>query len=138
MELFESAEQFKEVEVAFLEKLMDDPDFGPMFASMKMNLKYNIKDIDQELWLIYNDCARGEVIWGPANETPTIELTLSADHFHMFWAKTMSVTAALAKGDVSMKGPIQKILKLVSKLKPAYAIYADHIKSMGLSHLEKA
>ncbi len=136
MELFESVEQFKEVEVAFLEKLRDDPDFGPMFAAMKMNIKYNIKDIGEEMWLIHNNCVETEVIWGRADAEPTIELTLSADHFHMFWAKTMSPTAALAKGDVTMKGPIQKILKLVSKLKPAYAIYADHIKSMGLSHLE--
>jgi len=138
MAIFESAEQFKDVELGFLEKLAGDPSFGPKFAAMKMNLKYNIKDINQEVWLIHHDGIRVEVIWGPTNAEPTVELTLSTDHFHKFWAKQMSVAGALASGDVAVKGPIPKILKLVSMLKPAFDLYSGYITNKGLAKLESA
>jgi hypothetical protein len=132
MAVFESKEKMMTVLGELFEKLMEDPVMGPKFAQTKIIIKFNISDPDASLWLTPGDGTKGEVLWGNINETPTVEMTLSADTCHKFWLREISMPVALAKGLIKAKGPMPKVLKLLPLLKPAYEMYPDHARAHGL------
>lgn len=64
-----------------------------------------------------------EVIEGPTDVKPDVQLFMAADTAHKFWRGEYNLALGMAKGQVKSKGPVNKILKLVPLTKPLFPIY---------------
>jgi len=115
MPVFESTEKMYDVLGTLFKVLSDDP-------------VVTITDPDGFIWLTKD----GEVICGPADLKPTIEMKLSGDTCHEFWLQSISMPIAMAKGRIKAKGPLPKVIKLLPLLKPAYKAYPEIAKKHGL------
>jgi hypothetical protein len=60
---------------------------------------------------------------------------MDADTAHRFWLGKVNVTVALARGQISARGPVAKILKLVPLVKPVQARYESQLEAAGRSDL---
>ena len=111
--------------------LMADPTVSEKYQEDKIIIKFTITEPDGFIWITDE-----EVICGPADLKPTVEMTLSGNTCHNFWLKNITMPVALAKGKIKAKGPMPKVLKLIPLLKPAYENYPDIATKHGLP-LEK-
>lgn len=66
-----------------------------------------------------------EVIEGPTDVAPDVQLFMAADTAHKFWRGEYNLAVGMAKGQVKSKGPVNKILKLVPLTKPLFPIYKN-------------
>ncbi|MBW1989947.1 MAG: SCP2 sterol-binding domain-containing protein [Deltaproteobacteria bacterium] len=128
MPVFESTEKMYEVLGALFNHLMEHPDVREKFQAAGITVRFEINDPKGEIWLSPED----GVICGPCEHTPTVTMTLSGDSCHKFWKKELSLPVALAKRQIKSRGPINKILKLLPLLKPAYEAYPEIAKKRGI------
>ena len=66
---------------------------------------------------------------------PDVLMEMEADIAHRFWLGKVNLVSALSRGEMKAKGPIQKIMKLLPAIKPAFNIYPEHLRALGYSHL---
>ena len=128
MPVFDSTETMYEILGDLFNTLMSDAEVGPKFSKSNICIKFSISEPNGTIWLTKT----GEVVCGPSDLEPTIEMTLGGDTCHKFWLKQISMPIALAKGKIKAKGPMPKVLKLLPLLKPAYEAYPDIAKANGL------
>ncbi|HZW83220.1 MAG TPA: hypothetical protein VFF14_07390, partial [Candidatus Deferrimicrobium sp.] len=64
-----------------------------------------------------------------------IVMSMKADTAHLFWMGKINLMAALAKGQIVSKGPINKALALLPAIKPTYTMYPEHLKKLGMEEL---
>lgn len=57
--------------------------------------------------------------------TVEVELFMSAAFAHSFWLGKENPTRALLQGKIKAKGPVEKVLKLLPVIKPAFEIYKN-------------
>lgn len=70
--------------------------------------------------------------WNPDPPVePDVEMILSSDTAHKFWMETLNVPLAIAGRKIIPKGSVQKALKLIPALKPAFALYPEVLKDAG-------
>ena len=60
-----------------------------------------------------------------------VDMLLSSETSHLFWMQKLNVPLALASRKIIAKGSVQKSLKLIPALKPAFALYPDVLRSAG-------
>ncbi len=129
MPVFESTEKMYEVLGTLFRDLMGDPTMGPKFQKANLVIHFNITDPGGEIWLLPD----GEVICGAREgEKATVSMTLGGDTCHKFWLKQITMPVALAKGQIKARGPINKVLKLLPLLRPAYLAYPAIAREHGL------
>ncbi|MBF0497796.1 MAG: hypothetical protein HQK58_14680 [Deltaproteobacteria bacterium] len=56
---------------------------------------------------------------------------MKAEIAHKFWYGKVNLTAALARRQMTAKGPIPKIMALLPAIKPAYAMYPKYLDDNG-------
>lgn len=127
MPVFESSEKMYEVLGSLFNSLVADATIGPKFKVSEIILKFNIDAPNGAIWVTPDG-----VICGESTFKPNIEMTLSGDTCHKFWLKEISMTAALAKGQIKTKGSLPKVMKLLPLLKPAYEMYPAICRKYGL------
>ncbi|MBW2529672.1 MAG: hypothetical protein JRI23_36185 [Deltaproteobacteria bacterium] len=83
------------------------------------------------------DLRGSEVRWecGPSDLEPDLEMMQSGDIAHQFWLGKLNVARALATRQVVARGPVGKALKLLPAVKPAFPIYAEVLRELGLDEL---
>jgi hypothetical protein len=128
MPVFESTEKMYDVLGTLFRALADDSVAGPKYRQSGIVIKFTITDPDGFIWLTKD----AEVICGPADLKPTIEMKLSGDTCHEFWLQSISMPVAMAKGRIKAKGPLPKVIKLLPLLKPAYKAYPEIAKKHGI------
>ena len=74
-----------------------------------------------------------EVIEGPTEVKPDVQLFMAADTAHKFWRGEYNLAVGMAKGQVKSKGPVNKILKLVPLTKPLFPIYKELVAEKDIA-----
>jgi hypothetical protein len=129
--VFENTEIMYSVLGTLFTRLVKDPVAGPQFVEADFVIRFVIDGPDGEIWLTpFNN---GEVICGPADIVPAIEMSLSGDTCHRFWLQEVSMPVALVKGLIRARGPVIKVLKMLPLLKLAYAIYPSIAREKGIA-----
>ncbi|RJQ09837.1 MAG: hypothetical protein C4551_03255 [Bacillota bacterium] len=72
------------------------------------------------------------IIEGPSDLKPDVKMTMTADIAHKFWHGKVNLVQALAKGEMKAQGPIPSILKLLPAIKPAYTLYPEYLRQIGM------
>ncbi len=128
MPVFESTEKMYEVLGSLFTRLMEDQTALEKFLSANITVLFEITDPKGQIWLSPED----GVVCGPLPRTPGVTMTLSGDSCHKFWLKELSMPVAMATRKIKSKGAINKVLKLLPMLKPAYEAYPEIAKKHGL------
>jgi len=74
-------------------------------------------------------------VWGPAEWTPAITLTMSSETANRFFQGKENVPLALALGRVKVSGPIGTILKLAPVTGAIHPAYRQWLEQTGRTHL---
>lgn len=131
MATFKSPEQLKQILGGFFEALAADSEIGPKLLASKLILKFIYREPDASITV---DLSGDQMVltFDDIEKKPMVEMSMKADTAHRFWMGQVNLVIALARREITAKGPVPKILKLLPIIKPAYSRYPDYIKDKGI------
>jgi hypothetical protein len=138
MAVFKDADQVYDLLGGLFDDLTNDPVIAEKFAASGLVIRFVYTDPDSEIWL---DASKKDpknlgVVCGPAEGlTAEVEMAMNADVAHQFWLGNVNLMVALTRKQITAKGPIPKIMKLLPVIKPAYAVYQNMLKERGLESM---
>lgn len=132
MAIFKDSQELIQVLSGFFRLLADDPQVGPKLMQSKLKLQFNYREPDASLFidLSGNDI---QITANPQGLTPDVEMSMKAETAHKFWQGKVNLVMALTRREITAKGPIPKILKLLPIIKPAYALYPSYLVKINFS-----
>lgn len=135
MSQFASAEEVYALVGEFLEEVVQHCEIGPRFESADLLVRVEYSDPDCEFWI--DTTKRPPQVTQGALEggTAQVDLSMPADVGHRFWLGRLNLTLAMARGQVSAKGQLARIMKLLPALKPTYAEYESFLRRRGRDDL---
>ncbi len=128
--------------VAILSALWDEifatPAVVDKVTGEKLVVKFRFTDFKTALFIdISGESPR--YYWDPEEGTPfDVEMIQTSETSHRFWMEQLNVPVAIATRKVVAKGSVQKALKLLPALKPAFALYPVILRRMGKADLVEA
>lgn len=133
MSMFRSADEVYATLGTFMEHTTKEPDMRPKFTGANTTFLVECTDPDCAILV---DCTQDPplVTTGPPNGTSAeIRIGMSADDAHRFWQGKLNMTVALAKKQVSVSGPMGKMMKLLPAMRPAFPRYRQFLEAAGHS-----
>lgn len=127
MPVFKSSDQLKEVLGGFFKKLTNDPKIGPQLLESKLVLKF-VYHQPEAIITIDLSGKKALVVFDDDKKKGDLEIRIKGDTAHRFWLGDLNVIIAMAKRDITTKGPISKLLPLLPIVKPAFQLYKEYIK----------
>jgi hypothetical protein len=132
--VFKDTEQLYDCVGAILEYLREYPPARDAFLKSGLIIRFNYSVPDGKITI---DGSRDpiDLVCGPCDRVPTVDMSMSADTAHQFWLGKVNLVAALTRGTMTAKGPIPAIMKLLPAITPAYKQYPEILRSKGLENL---
>ena len=115
--------------------IAEDDELGPKFRSANTVLQYQYREPDATITLRLQEDEPGDVDLGDTDMEPEVEMSMEADTAHRYFLGKVSVTDALARGEIKASGPVAKILKLVPLTKPIFPRYKAQLEAQGREDL---
>ena len=132
---FSDREELVRILTILWDKILSNPQIIKSVGQSKILVKFRLTDPDADLYIDI----RGEkprFYWDPpVPEDPDVEMILSSQTSHLFWMEDLNVPLAIASRKIIAKGSIQKALKLLPALKPAFALYPGVLREAGRQDL---
>lgn len=140
MAVFQNSKQFYDTIGELMERAKTDPVVGPKIAKAGVVIQFRYTDPDAVTTI--NAKAKPtqagafvDVINGPTNLKPDIEMTMPADVAHQFWQNKVNLAAAIAQKKIVVKGNLMKVMGLLPAIEPLYKKYPELLKEKGLEKL---
>ena len=137
MPYFKDAEDVYSTLGKLFEDIVADEEIGPQLRSTDTIVQYRMRRPDSQLTLQVLEENEPRVDFGVTELRPEVVLAMDADTAHKFWLGKVNVTVALARGQISARGPVAKILKLVPLVMPVRTRYAEQLRAAGREDLAK-
>ncbi len=104
-------------------------------SPVKIMVRFRFTDFQTDFYVdITGDIPR--FFWDPEDPPDfDVEMILSSEVNHAFWMEELNMPLALAGRKIIAKGSVQKALKLLPALKPAFALYPLVLADMGREDL---
>ena len=135
MAVYRNKKELQDILSRLWEKIFNTPEIVDKLSALSLVVEFRFTDMETRMFIVVGD-GRKEVLWDPANPVRAdLEMILSSDTGHGFWMEELNVPLALASRKIVAKGAIQKALKLLPVLKPAFAIYPIVLGEMGRQDL---
>jgi hypothetical protein len=131
MPAFKDAAQVYDVLGDLFTALKDDPKIGAAVAKSGLVIRFKYTEPDSEI-TIDGSANPPEVLLGPCDRKPVVDMSMKADTAHQFWLGKVNLVAALTRGTIVAKGPLPAIMKLLPIIAPAYKMYPEILKAKGL------
>jgi hypothetical protein len=140
MGVFKDSNQFYATVGELMDRAKMDPKVGAKIAKSGIILQFRYSD--PEAVTTINARAKPtqpgafvDVIHGPTDLKPDIEMSMAADVAHAFWHGRVNLVEALAKKRILLKGNQLKVLSLLPAVQSLYAVYPQLLREKGLDHL---
>ncbi|MEA2481497.1 MAG: hypothetical protein QOJ07_3419 [Thermoleophilaceae bacterium] len=138
MPYFEDADDvYRHIGGLFDEMARDDVMYEKYRAANAV-LQYRFSDPEAQLTVDMRPGRPARVDHGPTDLVPEVVMSMAADVAHRFWLGKVSVTVALARGEIKAKGPVAKILRLVPLVQPVFPVYRQRLIDAGRPDLAEA
>jgi SCP-2 sterol transfer family protein len=137
MPYFKDAEDVYSNLGKLFEDIIGDDELGPQLRSTDTVVQYRMRRPDSQLTLRVLEQDEPRVDFGVTELQPEVVLAMDADTAHRFWLGKLNVTTALARGQISARGPVAKILKLVPLVPPVRTRYESQLQAAGREDLAK-
>jgi 2-oxoisovalerate dehydrogenase E1 component len=135
MSAFNTKEELVLVLSALWDDIFNTPAITEIISAENLIVKFRFTDFGTDLYVDN----KGEVpryYWDPPDDVAfDVEMIQTSDTSHLFWMQKLNVPMAIATRKVVAKGSVQKALKLIPALKPAFALYPEILKRMGKADL---
>ncbi|GAB6097937.1 alpha-ketoacid dehydrogenase subunit alpha/beta [Desulfatiferula olefinivorans] len=116
-------------------KIFNTPAIVDTLSELSLVVEFRFTDIKTRMFIAVGD-GRREVLWDPpVPPAADVEMILSSDTGHAFWMENLNVPLALAGRKIVAKGSVQKALKLLPAIKPAFALYPEVLTELGRTDL---
>lgn len=135
MAVYKDKQEMQTILSRLWERIFNTAAIVDKLSDLSLVVEFRFTDIRTRMFVTSGD-GRREVLWDP--ETPPkadVEMILASDTGHAFWMEDINVPLALASRKIVAKGSVQKALKLLPALKPAFAIYPQVLAEMGRNDL---
>ena len=134
---YKSKEEFVKILSELWERIFKTPEIVNAISGVKIITKFHFTDFETDLY-IDNKGDTPRYYWDPDEAVGfDVEMIQSSEISHKFWMEDLNVPLAIAGRKVIAKGSVQKALKLIPALKPAFALYPEVLRDIGRSDLLK-
>lgn len=140
MAVFQNSKEFYSTVGELMQRAKMDPVVGPKIAKSGVVIQFKYTDPDAVTTV--NATAKPtqpgayvDVINGPTDLKPDIEMTMAADVAHQFWQGKVNLVEALAKKRIVLKGNQLKVLGLLPAVQPLYQKYPELLREKGMEKL---
>lgn len=135
MSVYKNQQEFEAILSKLWDTILSSPAIVQSFSSVKLIARFRYTDFPSALYIdISGDSPR--YYFNPEKEVhPDVDMILSSETSHLFWMEDLNVPMAIATRKIIPKGSVQKALKLIPALKPAFAIYPEVLKEFGREDL---
>jgi hypothetical protein len=137
MPYFKDAEEVYAHLGKLFQDIVEDDDLGGRFQLADTVVQYRMRRPDSQLTVRVLKDAEREVDFGVTKIEPEVVMAMDADTAHRFWLGAVNVTVALARGQISARGPVAKILQLVPLAGPVRDRYRAQLEAAGREDLVK-
>jgi hypothetical protein len=120
------------------QELAVDAELAPRLRKADTTVLYQLSDPDCQITVDMRPEREIQVDLGPSELDPEVIMSTTADTAHGFWLGRVNVTAALAGGEITAKGPVAKILRLVPLVKDSFPRYEQMLRDEGRTDLLEA
>lgn len=135
MRPFQTKEEFVAVLSALWARIVAVPEVAEPLFKTGLVARFRFSDYEADLYLDASG-DRLTFYWDPEGRpAPDVEMILSSETGHRFWMRDLNVPLAIASRKVIAKGSVQKALKLLPALKPAFSLYPVILREMGRADL---
>ncbi|HEX7298750.1 MAG TPA: hypothetical protein VF257_07065 [Solirubrobacteraceae bacterium] len=117
------------------EDILADEDLGARFKGADTVVQIRMRRPDSQVTVKALGEEDLQVDFGITELRPEVVLAMDADTAHRFWLGKVNVTVALARGQISARGPVAKILKLVPLVEPVRGRYESRLRDAGREDL---
>jgi hypothetical protein len=117
------------------EDIAADDELGARFQRADTVVQYRFRHPDSQVTVQMLEDADRRVDLGVTELQPEVVMAMEADTAHRFWLGHVNITVALARGQISARGPVAKILKLVPLVKPILPRYRAQLEAAGREDL---
>lgn len=138
MAVFRDAAHLYECIGGFFRRAQSDPNLGSKVAAARIKVRFEYAEPEATITVNAKDPPSGSgftVQEGPSEEPVDVLMTMKADVAHRFWLGKVNLVAAVNKGEMKVRGPIQGIIRLLPLLNPAFDLYRAHLKDLGYEDL---
>ncbi|MCK6534963.1 MAG: pyruvate dehydrogenase complex E1 component subunit beta [Polyangiaceae bacterium] len=128
---FTDRAEFERVMARLFERLMATPDVADPLTSTALVVRFRYPDLGSVLTF--------DLKHRPAEFSTTervaadVEMVQSSDTAHEFWLGELNPVRAIATGRVRARGDVAGALKLLPAIRPAFRIYPDVLRELGLA-----
>lgn len=129
MTLFNEASDVHRILGGFFKELTLHPEIAGKLLDSKLKLRFVYKEPDTSIFIDLSG-PEAEFFFGGDDKKADVEMTMKTEVAHRFWQGEVNLVMALARREVTAKGPIPKILKLLPIIRPAYALYPSYIEKL--------
>jgi len=135
MSPYRDKDELVEILSALWDEIFATPAVVEKVAGEKLVVKFRYTDFKTALFIDISG-ETPKYYWDPEEGTPfDVEMIQTSETSHKFWMERLNVPMAIATRKVVAKGSVQKALKLLPALKPAFALYPVILKRMGREDL---
>jgi hypothetical protein len=135
MPYFKDAEELYAHLGKLFRDIVADDELGARFQRADTVVQYRMRNPDTQLTVRVLKDAEREVDLGATQIEPEVVMAMDADTAHRYWLGAVNVTVALARGQISARGPVAKILQLVPLAEPVMARYRAQLEADGREDL---
>jgi 2-oxoisovalerate dehydrogenase E1 component len=135
MGIYKDQQEFEAILSKLWDRILDTPAIVQSVSGVKLIARFRYTDFPSALYIdISGETPR--YYFNPEKElSPDVDMILSSDTSHLFWMEDLNVPMAIATRKIIPKGSVQKALKLIPALKPAFAMYPEVLKEFGREDL---
>ena len=137
MSTFAGTEELYRVMGALFDRLSADPEVSERLVAGNLIVRFRWRNPEGEATIDLRSQPIAHTL-GPSSLAPDVEMTQSADTAHRFWLGRLNVPQAIATRKVIARGSVPKALKLLPAVQPAFTLYPEVLRELGLGHLVPA
>jgi hypothetical protein len=118
-----------------LRELAQDAELGPRLRAADTVVQFRLRDPEAQLTVRLRPDEPVRVDCGATELRPELVMTMAADLAHRFWLGQVSLTVALARGEIRATGPVARLLAQVPLLGRAAERYRARLVAAGRGDL---
>jgi hypothetical protein len=134
---FEDAQEVYDHLGRLIADLTEDEELGPRLRRANTILRHEYTEPPATITVRLREGEPGDVDFGESTMEPEVTMAMPADIAHRFWLGEVDVAAALTRGQIEARGPVDKILELVPLARPVVPRYRRQLIAQGREDLTR-
>jgi hypothetical protein len=106
-----------------MQELASDPELIPVIQEADTCVRYELRDPDAAITVGSRGGGPVRVDFGESDQEPEVIISMDADTAHGYLLGEVDMTVALARGQMSAEGPVNKVLAVLPVFEPLLPRY---------------